>query len=167
MEWQCTSLTDGSLCSNIKPSSSINKISVRFSQPGDYKVQAIVTNQDNLTVTQTATVRIDTNIIAKLSISKFPDQPVDITKWVKTNADLEFVVPGCKGKWNLVEEQGYAFMDLKNIVGGIGEIIVHDFESFLTDIADYSNITVSKHVRLRVPPIYTYPDWLGLTPDKK
>lgn len=132
-------------------------------------MQAIVVNELNLTAEVLSTIEVRSDIVAKVVIDSVPQMPVDVTQWVKGQASISYVVPKCVAKWSFVKEAGYEYEDSSVLQGsGIGELIVNDFEAnFLKELNDYSNSTVTKHVKLHIPPANTFPNWNGLKPDSR
>lgn len=131
-------------------------------------MQVIVTDELNLTAEALSTIEVKNEIVAKIDINSVPQMPVDVTKWIKGDASIRYVVPKCIAKWLFVKEEGYEYEDASVLGSGIGELIVNDFEAnFLKEFNDYTNSTVMKHVKLHIPPANTYPNWNGLKPDSR
>lgn len=129
----------------------------------------MVINELNLTAEVISTIEVRNDIVAKIVIDSVPKTPVDVTNWIKGQASISYVVPKCVAKWSIVNENGYAYENFSALTGtGIGGLIVNDFEAnFLKEMNDYTNSTVTKHVKLHIPPANTYPNWNGLKPDSR
>lgn len=172
IQWRCVVIEEGSeaesLCDRFNDISEPKK-SIIFTKPGKYHMEAMVVDALNLTAEVISTIEVRHDIVAKIVIDSVPKMPVDVTNWVKGQASISYVVPKCIAKWSFVRENGYAFEDSSVLTGsGIGELIVNDFEAnFLKEMNDYTNSTVTKHVKLHIPPANSYPNWNGLKPDSR
>lgn len=157
-----------SLCDRFNDVSEPKK-SIIFTKPGKYHMQAMVINELNLTAEVISTIEVRNDIVAKIVIDSVPKPPVDVTNWIKGQASISYVVPKCVAKWSIVNENGYAFENFSALTGtGIGGLIVNDFEAnFLKEMNDYTNSTVTKHVKLHIPPANTYTNWNGLKADSR
>lgn len=77
---------------------------------------ATVTDQQNLTADRTSMIDVKNEIVARTFIDSLPQMPVDISKWIRGQASVEYVVPKCTAKWNFVEEEGYTYMNISSLV---------------------------------------------------
>uniref|UniRef100_A0A336M191 CSON007492 protein n=1 Tax=Culicoides sonorensis TaxID=179676 RepID=A0A336M191_CULSO len=169
IHWRCVVIEEGSeaesLCDRFNDVSEPKK-SIIFTKPGKYHMEATIVNELNLTAEVISLIEVRNDIIARTVIDSMPQLPVDVTCPIRAQASISYVVPKCIAKWSIVKMEGYEYEDTSVLKGGIGELIVNDFEAnFLKDLNDYTNSTVTKHVKLNIPPANVYPNWNGLKPD--
>ncbi|XP_063705493.1 uncharacterized protein LOC134834677 [Culicoides brevitarsis] len=109
IQWRCVIIEESSeaesLCDRFNDVSEPKK-SIVFTKAGLYHMEAIVVDELNLTAEAMSTIEVRNEIIARTQIDEMPKNPVDITKWVRGQASISYVVPKCVAKWSFVQKEG-------------------------------------------------------------